>query len=420
MLETRVMKERLAADALSSVRVREREIEMSDVALLTGGSDKHYALGLAEALSGQNLRIDFIGSDELDCADVRAVPGMTFLNLRGDMRENVGFLPKMIRIARYYARLIVYAARGHAPILHILWNNKFEWLDRTLLMLYYRLVGKRVVLTVHNVNMAERDGRDSWLNRASLRIQYRLCDHMFVHTAAMRVQLMKDFGVSDERVSLIPYGLNDTIPTRDLPAADAKRSLGLAPEQKTLLCFGQIAPYKGLEYLVEAVARLANSGENIRLIVAGKIKRGHEAYWSGVQRAIEARGMGELVMQHAHFIPDDKIECYFKAADAVVLPYVSIFQSGIPFIAFNFGVPVIATDVGSLREDIVEETGLLCRPQDPADLAEKISQFFQSDLYRRRELNRTRIRAFGETHHSWARVADCTRSVYSRLAAAPD
>ena len=37
-----------------------------------------------------------------------------------------------------------------------------------------------------------------------------------------------------------------------------------------------------------------------------------------------------------------------------IVPYVQIFQSGVPFLAYSFGLPVIATDVGSLRQDIVE------------------------------------------------------------------
>ena len=54
------------------------------------------------------------------------------------------------------------------------------------------------------------------------------------------------------------------------------------------------------------------------------------------------------------FIPDEEMELYFKAADVLVLPYKEIFQSGVLFLAYSFGLPVIATDVGSFREDIVE------------------------------------------------------------------
>ncbi len=390
---------------------------MADVGLLTGGSDKPYALGLAAALSAEKLRVDFIGSDELDCPQIRELPGLTFLNLRGDQNERAGHWSKVVRILRYYGRLARYAAVGRAPILHILWNNKFEWLDRTLLMLYYRLVRKRLVMTVHNVNAAQRDSRDTWFNRLSLRAQYQLCDHLFVHTEAMRAQLIADFGIAAGRVSVIPFGLNETVRVSGVTSAEAKRRLGLGPDQKTLLFFGQIAPYKGLEYLIEALALLAGASEDIRVIVAGKIKRGHEEYWSGIQRSIAAHNIGHLVVQRIQFIPDEEVEYYFKAADAVVLPYVSIFQSGVPFLAFSFGAPVIASDVGSLKEDVVDETGLLCRPLDPPDLARAISRFFESELYADREPRRERIRRFAQRNHSWSQVADCTKTVYSNVLA---
>lgn len=53
--------------------------------------------------------------------------------------------------------LVRYAVTAKPTIFHILWNNKFEYFDRTLLMLYYRALGKKVVLTVHNVNADNRD-----------------------------------------------------------------------------------------------------------------------------------------------------------------------------------------------------------------------------------------------------------------------
>ena len=89
---------------------------------------------------------------------------------------------KAVRLSTYYLRLLKYAVVAKPRIFHILWNNKFELFDRTLLMLYYRLLGRRVVLTAHNVNAAKRDGRDSLLNRLTLWVQYRLSDHIFVHT----------------------------------------------------------------------------------------------------------------------------------------------------------------------------------------------------------------------------------------------
>lgn len=386
------------------------------VALLTGGSDKPYAFGLASALAASGVSVDFIGSDELNCPEVRGLPGLRFLNLRGDQREDVPFKNKAFRLFRYYARLASYVAVARAPILHILWNNKFELVDRTLLMAYYRLIGKRVVLTAHNVNVAARDRKDQWLNRQSLRTQYRLCDHIFVHTSAMKDQLVAEFAVPADRVTVIPFGINDTIPRTGMTREAARQLLGIARDDHALLFFGQIAPYKGLEYLVEAVAMLAKTGERIRLIIAGKVKRGSEDYWKNVQRMITQHGVAELVNQHVRFIPDDEVEPYLMASDAVVIPYVDIFQSGVPFLAFSFGLPVISTDVGSLRDDVTSETGLLCKPRDPEDLARVISEFYKSDLRRNAAHVAIRIREIALRSHSWETVSERTTAVYRALA----
>ena len=387
------------------------------VALLTGGTDKPYALGLASALAAQRVQVEFIGSNELDCPQVRAIPGLVFLNLRGDQREEVPFAGKLVRVLVYYGRLVRYVATAKPMILHILWNSRFEVFDRTVLMVYYRLLGKRVVLTAHNVNGAARDDKDGWANRLSLRIQYRLCDHVFVHTDAMKRELVAAFGAKEQRVTVIPFGINDTMPHSELKPAAARQRLGMAVNGRAVLFFGQIAPYKGLEYLIAAVAVLAKTGEDVRLIVAGRVKRGSEGYWGSIRRSITDLGIEDFVVQKIRFIPDDEVETYFKAADAVVIPYVDIFQSGVPFLAFSFGLPVIATDVGSLREDVTSETGLLCKPKDPADLARVIAAFYRSALHREPDRAQERIRGLAAERHSWETVVDRTRAVYASLAA---
>jgi glycosyltransferase involved in cell wall biosynthesis len=250
----------------------------------------------------------------------------------------------------------------------------------------------------------------------SLGIQYRLCHHVFVHTDAMKRQLVTEFAVPADRVTVIPFGINNTIHDTGLTQAAARQQLGIGSSERTLLFFGQIAPYKGLEYLIRAVETLAKRGDHVRLIIAGKVKRGSEDYWSNVQRLIAELGISELAVQRIQFIPDDQVEPYFKAADALVIPYVDIFQSGVPFLAFRFGLPVIATDVGSLRDDVTSETGLLCRPRDPADLARAITDFYRSDRRWSSSDVRASIRRFAEERHSWETVSERTNAVYARLA----
>src|SRR5262249_24400723 len=163
-----------------------------------------------------------------------------------------------------------------------------------------------------------------------LRIQYRLCHHMFVHTDAMKRQLVAEFAVPADRVTVIPFAINDTILKTGMTQVAARQRFGIGGSDRVLLFFGQIAPYQGLEYLIEAVAMLAKGPQPVRLIIAGKVKRGNEDYWTDAGRSITQLGIGKLVTQAIHFIPDHEVEPYFIAADAVVIPYVDIFQSGVP------------------------------------------------------------------------------------------
>jgi len=98
------------------------------------------------------------------------------------------------------------------------------------------------------------------------------------------------------------------------------------------------------------------------------------------------------------------------------LPYAHIFQSGVLFLAYGFGLPVIVSDVGSMREDVIEgRTGFVCKPQDPADLAKQIQRYFSSDLYQNLPERRADIKTYASERYSWAKVGEITRGVYSEL-----
>ena len=386
------------------------------IGLLTGGDDKSYALGLASALLAEGISLDFIGSDTVNAPMLHDNPMVNFLNLRGSQREDVGFGRKVVRMLAYYGRLISYAGGARPRIFHILWNNKFEWFDRTALMLYYRLFRKRVVFTAHNVNMRKRDGGDSWWNRLSLRIQYRLSDHIFVHADRMKGELLNDFGVSEHKVSVIPFGINNTCPTTKVTRSEARQRLGVCAADKTALFFGQIAPYKGLEYLIDAFSKVAKQDESYRLVIAGKVKKGHSVYWDKVRSQIAISGVRNRIIERIEHIPDEEVELYFRAADVLIVPYVQIFQSGVPFLAYSFGLPVIATDVGSLRQDIVAgKTGFICEPRNSSNLAGTIERYFESELFRNLEMRREEIKRFANERYSWAKVASISANVYADL-----
>jgi glycosyltransferase involved in cell wall biosynthesis len=102
------------------------------------------------------------------------------------------------------------------------------------------------------------------------------------------------------------------------------------------------------------------------------------------------------------------------------LPYRDIYQSGVLFLGQSFGLPALAADVGSLRDDIVEgKSGFAFRPEDPPDLARAIEQYFASDLYANLNSRRREIRDYATERHSWDVVAQLIMSVYASALRVP-
>jgi len=386
------------------------------ITILTGGDDPSYALPLLSALIEKGLTVDFVGSDKMQNDDIVKNGNVNYLNLRGAQNPEAPMQEKIVRIVKYYLRLIKYAATTDSQIFHILWLNKFEHFDRTMLNIYYKLLGKKIIFTAHNINAGERDKRDSWLNRVTLKFLYSIVDHIFVHTNKMRQQLISDYDIFDKKITVIPFGINNYVPTTKLTRQQAREKLNIAVNDKVILFFGRITEYKGLDLLITAFAAVARRQKAVKLIIAGRIERGYASYWEGIKKEIAGRGLEERVLVNTHFVPDNEVEVYYKAADILILPYRHIFQTGVMFLSYNFGLPVLATDVGSLKDEIIEDrTGFVCRPEDPQDLAGKIELYFQSELYRNLKENRIWIKKYANEKYSWEKIAETTVEVYKRM-----
>jgi D-inositol-3-phosphate glycosyltransferase len=399
--------------ALKNTTLSKRALRVS---LLTGGHDAPYVLPLASTLASQGVIVDFIGGDDMQNTPVARTPKVHYHNLRGDQSETAPLITKIFRVLNYYWKLIRYSAQTDSTIFHIQWLNKFVYFDRTVLSLYYKILGKKLVFTAHNVNAAERDGSDTLMNRLTLWFMYRTMDHIIVHTQKMKLQLINSFRVEEKRITVVPFGINNTVPRSQLSRGQARGKLGLSEREKVLLFFGQIAPYKGLEYLLLALAALGARDHGFKLVIAGRVNKGCDAYREKLWTIIQKNGLRDCVVTALNFIRDEDVEVYFKSADVTILPYRHIFQSGVLLLSYSFGLPVIATDVGSLREDVIEgQTGYVCKAQDALDLAEKIRQYFRSGMYKNLESSRRKIVELANERYAWERIGEKTCAVYKSI-----
>jgi glycosyltransferase involved in cell wall biosynthesis len=232
----------------------------------------------------------------------------------------------------------------------------------------------------------------------------------------MKLELRKEFGVQGVRIAVIPFGINNAVPNTCLTPSEARQRLGIQDEKKTILFFGRIAPYKGLEYLINAFQRVLARRDDYRLIIAGRPENDCRRYWGAILEGIrEDVRLGRILLRADH-IPDDESELYFKAADVLVLPYRQVYQSGVLFLGYSFGLPILAADVGALKDEIVEgKTGFVFRPEDPVDLAKAVERYFVSDLFVNLSGRRQEIRDYAYERYSWDMVGQMTMHLYASL-----
>ncbi len=159
----------------------------------------------------------------------------------------------------------------------------------------------------------------------------------------------------------------------DTPVRD---SLNLT-NKKVVLFFGFVRPYKGLEYLIQALPLVREQLSDVHLLIVGEFwtsKQGYLAYAANL-------GVTEHITIIDDYVPNEEVGKYFAAADVVVLPYVTATQSGVVQLAFGFGKPVITTRVGGLHEVVRDGyNGLVVPPQDEEALAAAIVRYFAEDL----------------------------------------
>lgn len=217
-----------------------------------------------------------------------------------------------------------------------------------------------VVALCHNVLPHETKPYDRPLMRALLRRVDRVLAHTETQASLARELTDRPVAVA-EMAAHMPAAR--TAPTAARPAG--------APVHRRLLFFGIVRPYKGLDVLLRA---LAAGPPEVSLTVAGE-------FWGGLNETrslIDASRLSERVELRPGYVPADEIPALFGAADALVLPYRSATASQNVWMAYEHGVPVIATRVGGFPDQVRDGVdGLLCDPGDPDSLADALHRFYR-------------------------------------------
>ena len=224
----------------------------------------------------------------------------------------------------------------------------------------------RIICIADNVMPHEKRPGDKFFTKYFL----KSCDAFIT----MSEKVMADLRLfeKDKPAQLVQHPLYDNFGPC-ISKAEARKHLGLPENEKIILFFGFIRKYKGLDFLLEAMADDKIKTAGIKLLVAGEFYEDAKHYY----QQIEKLGIKGRLILKTDFIPDSEVQYYLCAVDAVIQPYRNATQSGVTPLAYHFEKPMVVTNVGGLPSLVPDEkAGLVVEP-NPAAIATGILRFYQ-------------------------------------------
>ena len=194
----------------------------------------------------------------------------------------------------------------------------------------------------------------------------RNLDAYITHSESDKQLVAERYSIAPEKIHVIPHGLYDQY--GELLDIKAARKNLLINDEFVILSFGLIRKYKGIPYLIRAFEQLPPEIlEKSRLLIVGELWEDRKELLD----QIKASSFSDRITLVDEYVPDEKVNFYFSAADVVVLPYLRASQSGIAHIAMSFGKPVVVSEVGGLKESMASYEGTFFVPPGNVDSIKK-------------------------------------------------
>lgn len=372
------------------------------IAIISNSFQEDYESNLLNSLAGRIGRIDFIGSASFDkeLFDKR----INYYDFRGH-DSGGSFYTKAMKNLRYYGRLLRYIWSTEATLFHFQWL-RFPILDGVILPLLIRIRGRKVVYTAHNVLP---HNKNNFFQKIQFKLVYKVVNHIVVHTEFIKKRLRDEFKINPSKVDVVIHGVYERILHEEVTKEKARSYFNLLPESFVILFFGGISKYKGLDLLMESIDSLEEEG--IQIFVAGSLDSKYETDFKRLCEKYKSQNNVFVIRR----IRDNEVEFCFKAANVTALPYREASQSGVLFMSYAYGVPVIAPAMGGFVKDVVPgKTGFLFSPNDCKDLADKIT-LLKGLPYFESEKHKASIREFAFTNYSWDKAGEELKAVYEAL-----
>lgn len=267
------------------------------------------------------------------------------------------------------------------------------------MFLYASLKKSGKVWSVHDPVL--HSGEEKWQTRLGYSL-FRFFDAQFIlHNNSQKPEFIKAYGIKEKNCHFVKLG-----PLEVIKLFDNGSAIETAPD--TVLFYGRISPYKGVEYLIKAAKKASSKVPGLKVIIAGK-----------PNYALDITELeGDKTFEFINgFVPNEQLVALIQKASVIVCPYTDATQSGVIMTAYAFNKPVIATRVGGLPE-VVDDgiTGKLIPAKDVNALAEAIVNIL-SEKSQLKAFNKNIEKLTADGKFSWKNIAKETIVVYEKAIA---
>ena len=313
--------------------------------------------------------------------------------------------PPAVKLILFHVKTVRAVARGFqqetVDVIHFI-HTAYPSLEIPLLA--SRLA--RIPVRISDVQTIRLDaGRFPLLRRAILRLALQGPTHVRVMSHAMMRDVRRHYLLPERKLRLVSNGVDVGRFSRLEHPVRFKTALGLPADARVVVLIGRLAPEKGHGILLDAARSLTSRHPKTRYLFVGDGPMRDE-----LMQQVQARGL-ELWVRLLGF--RDDIPSFLGIADLLVLPSIAV--EGMPAVileAMAAGIPVIASDIGGVREVVVDgETGKVVQPGDPAALAQALDELLSLDNAALRKIGLAGRRRV-EEQFAWQRVVEQLLTMY--------
>lgn len=371
---------------------------------------KYYIEDISGKVENYDLALYNAIKKEVNDASVRLLtPGFGLLSLIPKRWQyTLNIFKRLVKVGEgllNYVYTCIKVACDKPDVLHLQWLPFMEfvgWEIPILRCIKWLSPKTRLVLTIHNIYPHDMSSERKKTYNTRFRKAGSLFDEFIVHTKISKKDVIREFGLSAEKVHVCCHGVFE--PKGIIISSDFRQDGKLH-----ILQFGGQSYYKGTDLLVDAVCGLDEERKKcIDTHIVGDISQ-------SFLDELKKKDIDSIISWKAYFLSDEELYQEINAADLIVLPYRAISQSGVLLLSIFFGKLIICSDLPSFKETMQGEDGnsldndLFFKNEDADSLRNLIVRYIDGKVDE--EAVRKRVNHI-KSLNSWQSAAKATIKVY--------